>query len=185
VRNYVAVIFDGTTRAYQGLHALWQMDAAGAITVHGTAVVHRNAAGQFQIDSKQTHPAFATAVGVGVGALLGALAGPAGAAAGAAEGAVMGAAVGGAIGLGGDMIRADSREEAFDATALVLNSGQSAVIADLSEDSTYPVNNRMRDLAGQVRRRAASTLREDAEFGAYLPSRYLYPYEYLPRTYPI
>jgi uncharacterized membrane protein len=187
MRNYVAVVFDGTTSAYKGLHALWQLDRDGTITVHGTAVVHRNAWGQFQIDSKETHPAFATAVGVGVGALLGALAGPAGAAAGAAigaaEGAAMGAAVGGVIGISGDMIRADSREAAFEGTALILNEGQSAVIADVSEDSASEVNNRMRELGATVRRRAASTLRDDAFFGAYVPGSYLYPYEYVPRAY--
>jgi uncharacterized membrane protein len=84
MRNYVAVVFNDASKTYEGLHALWQLDAAGEVTVHGTAVVHRDDLGQFQVDTKQTHPALATAVGVGVGALLGALAGPAGAAVGAA-----------------------------------------------------------------------------------------------------
>ncbi len=82
MRNYIAVAFNDTTKAYEGLHALWQLDNEGAITVHGTTVVHRNDWGEFQVDSKDTHPALATAVGVGIGALLGALAGPAGAAIG-------------------------------------------------------------------------------------------------------
>src|SRR5258707_14209838 len=92
MRNYVAVVFDDTGKAYEGLHALWQLDSAAVITVHGTAVVHRDALGYFQVDTKETHPALATAVGVGVGALLGLLAGPAGAAGGAARGARDGAA---------------------------------------------------------------------------------------------
>src|SRR5258707_10716472 len=95
MRNYVAVVFDDTGKAYEGLHALWQLDDAAEVTVHGTAVVHRDALGYFQVDTKETHPALATAVGVGVGALLGLLAGPAGAAAGAAGGAAIGAATGG------------------------------------------------------------------------------------------
>src|SRR5258707_15743593 len=82
MRNYVAVVFDDTGKAYEGLHALWQLDDAAVITVHGTAVVHRDALGYFQVDTKETHPALATAVGVGVGALLGLLAGPAGGAGG-------------------------------------------------------------------------------------------------------
>src|SRR5260370_34461093 len=80
MRNYVAVVFDNTGKAYEGLHALWQLDDAAAVTVHGTAVVHRDALGYFQVDTKETHPALATAVGVAVGALLGLLAAPAGAA---------------------------------------------------------------------------------------------------------
>src|SRR6267154_489010 len=114
MRNYIAVVFDDTSKAYEGLHALWQMDDEGAITVHGTTVVHRNDWGGYQVDSKDTHPALATAVGVGIGALLGALAGPAGAAIGAARGAAIGAAAGGAVGLTTDLIRADTRDQATD-----------------------------------------------------------------------
>src|SRR5271168_2586872 len=135
MHNYVAVVFNDTGKAYEGLHALWQLDNAAEVTVHGTAVVHRDALGNFQVDTKETQPALATAFGVGVGALLGALAGPAGAAVGAAGGAAIGAAAGGALGIGTDLVRADVRYQATDETAFVLDAGQSAVIADVSEDS--------------------------------------------------
>src|SRR5258705_12934576 len=111
MRNYIAIVFDDTSKAYEGIHGLWQMDDEGAITVHGTTVVHRNDWGEYQVDSKDTHPALATAVGVGIGALIGALAGPAGAAIGAARGAGTGAASGGAVGGGADLRRADTRGE--------------------------------------------------------------------------
>lgn len=179
MRNYIAVIFNDTGKAYKGLHALWELDGYGDITVHGTTVVHRDEWGQFQVDTKETHPALATAVGVGVGALLGALAGPAGAAVGAAGGAAIGAGTGGVVGVTTDLVRDDTREEARDETAFVLDAGQSAVIADVSEDSTLPIDTRMRELGGIVRRRAWSTLRDDAWFG----SNYLYPYEYVPPAY--
>src|SRR5260221_13650162 len=111
MRNYIAVTFDDTTKAYEGLPALWQLDNEAAITVHGTTVVHRNDWGGFQVDSKDTHPALATAVGVGIGALLGALAGPAGSAIGAARGAAFAPAPGGAVGAVADLGRADTRDE--------------------------------------------------------------------------
>ena len=183
MHNYIAVIFNDTGKAYEGLHALWQLDGEGDITVHGASVVHRNDWGEFQVDTKETQPALATAVGVGMGALLGALAGPAGAAVGAAGGAAIGAAAGGAVGLGTDLARADTRDQATDETAFVLNAGQSAVIADVSEDSTLPIDSRMRELGGIVRRRAWSTLHDDAWFGEYIPGSYLYPYEYIPPEY--
>src|SRR5216684_4997370 len=126
MRNYIAVVFNDTTKAYDGLHALWQLDNEAAITVHGTTVVHRNDWGEFQVDSKDTHPALATAVGVGIGALLGALAGPAGAAVGAAKGAAIGAASGGAVGAVADLNRADTRDESRYETGWVLGAGQSA-----------------------------------------------------------
>jgi uncharacterized membrane protein len=184
MRNYIAVIFDDTGQAYKGLHALWQLDNDGLITVHGTTVVHRDDLGEFQVDTKETHPALATAVGVGIGALLGALAGPAGAAVGASGGAAIGAGVGGVAGLTTDLVRADTRDQARDETAWVLNPGQSAVIADVS-DSTLPIDTRMRELGGIVRRRDWSTLQDDSWFGEYVPSSYLYPYEYIPPGYAV
>jgi uncharacterized membrane protein len=120
MRNYVAVVFDDASTAYKGLHALWELDGAGEVTVHGAAVVHRDEFGQFQVDTKETHPALATAVGVGVGALLGALAGPLGAAAGVAGGAGIGAATGGVVGVAADLNRADIRRQAALETRFVL-----------------------------------------------------------------
>jgi uncharacterized membrane protein len=190
MRNYVAVVFDDTSKAYSGLHAIWQLDDEGEITAHGTTVVHRNDWGEYQVDAKDTHPGLATAVGVGIGALLGALAGPAGAAVGAAKGAAIGAASGGAVGAVTDLGRADTRDQSRFETAWVLGAGQSAVIADISEDSTFPLDDRMRRLSGAVYRRAWSAVRDDKWFddGAVYPydgylspyDYYLYPYEYVP-----
>jgi len=185
MRNYVAVVFNDTNKTYEALHAFWQLDSEGEITVHGTAVVHRNDWGDFQVDTKETHPALATAVGVGVGALLGLLAGPAGAAVGAAGGAAIGAATGGAVGVAADLGRANTRDQARVETAFVLARGQSAVIADVSEDSTSPIDARMSDLGGVVYRRAKSDLEDDAWFDDdFVPSSYFYPYEYIPSGYP-
>ena len=182
MRNYIAVVFNDSSKAYEGLHALWQLDGGAEVTVHGTAVVHRDDLGYFHVDTKETHPALATAVGVGIGALLGALAGPAGAAVGAAGGAAIGAAAGGTAGLIADTGRADTRDQAARETRSILGYGQSAVIADVSEDWTTPIDTRMRSLGGTVHRRAKSDLDDDAWFYPYDP--YLYPYEYIPRHSP-
>jgi uncharacterized membrane protein len=176
MRNFITAVFDSKTKAYEGLHALWQLDHAGEITVHGTAVVHRDAFGRFQVDTKETHPAMATAFGVGIGALLGALAGPVGIAVGVAAGAGIGAAAGGTIGVAADLMRADTRNEAEYEAGTVIDIGQSAVIADVSEDWTSPVDTTVRRLGGQIFRRAKSALRQDGWFD----DGYLYPYEYVP-----
>jgi len=183
MRNYIAVLFDDTGRAYKGLHALWELDHEGEITVHGTAVVHRDQRGEFRVDTKETNPALATAVGVGVGALLGALAGPVGAAVGAAGGAGIGAAAGSVAGVTADLVRAENRGQAAAEARLVVGPGQSAVIADVSEASTSAIDTRIRELGGIVRRRAKSAVQDDAWFyGPYFyPTDHnLYPYEYIP-----
>jgi uncharacterized membrane protein len=186
MRNFVAVVFSSSDKAYDGLHELWTLDGEGSVTVHGTAVVHRDWLGHMVVDTKETYPALATAVGAGVGALLGALAGPVGAAASAAAGAAAagagaGALLGGAAGLIADADRADVREEAGAATAFVLKSGQHAVIADVSEDWTTPINERMKKLGGTVYRRSREEIEDNAWSRSYYPyDLYLYPYEYRP-----
>jgi len=186
MRNYIAVVFDNSSKAYEALHDLWQLDHADEVTVHGAAVVHRDKLGMFQVDTKETHPALATAVGVGIGDLLGALAGPAGAAVGAGGGAAIGAAAGGTAGLVADAGRADTHYEAARETGFVLGDGQSAVIADVSEDWTAPIDDKMRSLGGTVYRRAKSVVEDDVWYddGYYPYDSYLYPYEYIPPGYP-
>jgi uncharacterized membrane protein len=177
MRNYIAVVFNEKSKAYEGLRGLWSLDRAEEITVHGTAVVHRDAFGQFQVDTKETYPALATAVGVGVGALLGLFAGPVGIAVGVAAGAGVGAAAGAVVGGVVDLARADTRSNAFADTAFVLENGQSAVIADVTEDWVSPVDRRMRELGGTVHRRAKSDVRDD---NPWFYDSYFYPYEYVP-----
>src|SRR5271166_3586620 len=162
MHNYIAVVFNNSSKAYEALHALWELDHDGEITVHGAAVVHRDNLGQFQVDTKETHPGLATAVGVGVGALIGALAGPAGAAIGAAKGAAIGAATGGAVGVAADLGRSDTRHEAAAETRFLLDYGRSAVITDVSEDWTSPIDTRMHKIGGIVHRRPKSAVRDDA-----------------------
>jgi uncharacterized membrane protein len=183
MRDYVAAVFDTPQKAYEGLHALWQLDVDGEVTVHGTAVIHRDNLGQIQVDTKETHPGLGTAVGVGIGALLGLLAGPAGAAIGAAGGAAAGAATGGVIGAAVDLDRADTRQQAADETRFVLGVGQSAVIADVNEDWTSPIDTKMRKLGGRLYRRSKSDLQDDEWYDEFIPDSYLYPYEYIPPAY--
>lgn len=177
MRNFVTVVFDDAGKAYKGLHALWQLDAAGEITVHGTAVVHRDDRGRFVVDTKETHPALATAVGVGIGALLGALAGPLGVVIGVAGGAVIGGVV--------DLDRSDTREQAAIETKFILARGESAVIADVNEEWNTTINKRMQSLGGTVHRRSKSSLQDDIALDAGLNpyDDYLYPYEYIPGRY--
>lgn len=185
MRNYIAVVFNETDAAYDGLHALWELDHADEITVHGAAVVHRDYLGEIHVDTKETRPALATAAGVAIGALVGALLGPVGAvagaagaaaAAGAAVGATTGAVVGGAV----DVSRGDTRHEAGRETRLALKNGQSAVIAEVSEDWTTPIDSRMNRLGGRVYRRPKSEVENSSWYEDYYFSRSLYPYEYRP-----
>ena len=179
--NYLAIVLDDDAKAYQVLHQLWKLDSDGDVTVHGAAVIHRDPNGYVEVKTKDTNPGLRTAIGVGVGALLGALAGPVGAAAGAAAaaagtGAAIGAASGGVVGLTADIVKATENDEAEYESSFVLPPGKSAVIAEVTEQWTTPIDTLARSLGSKVFRRSKSVVRDNAFFGEYP----LYPYDYEP-----
>ncbi|HEY1977690.1 MAG TPA: hypothetical protein VGG89_14145 [Candidatus Baltobacteraceae bacterium] len=180
--NYIAIVVDNDEKAYDALHALWALDNSGDVTVHGAAVVHRDANGYMDVATKDTDPGLRTAVGIGIGALLGALAGPIGAAAGASiaagTAAGIGAAAGGVAGLTADAVKADEHDQAAYETSFALPRGKAAVIAEVSEDWTTPLDTLAQRYGGVVYRRSKSAIRNDQWDYDY--SDYLYPYDYAP-----
>jgi len=183
--NYVSIVFDNDSKASDGLHALWNLDAQGDITVHGAAVIHRDRYGYTDVATKDTDPGVRTAIGIGLGALLGALAGPIGATAGAAAaaagtGAAIGAASGGVVGLTADAAKADEHEQAAYESGFALPRGKSALIAEVSEQWTTPIDNMASRLGGTVYRRSKSDIKSDMWFDSDYPE-YLYPYDYEPQ----
>lgn len=188
MNNYVAIVFNSDEKAYEGLHTLWNLDSTGDITVRGAAVIHRDKFGHVDVATKDTDPGMRTIVGAGLGALLGALAGPIGSAMGiagaasvaAGSAAGIGAAAGGVTGLTADAVKAGEHEEAAYESGFVMNAGQSAVIAEVSEDWTTPLDTAVNRLGGVIYRRPNSDVRESSFFGDDY-SDYLYPYDYQPR----
>ena len=182
--NYIAIVVDNDEKADAALHALWNLDAQGDITVHGAAVMHRDKYGYADVATKDTDPGVRTAIGIGLGALLGALAGPIGSAAGAAAaaagtGAAIGAASGGVVGLTADAAKADEHEQAAFEGGFVLPKGKSAVIAEVSEQWTTPIDDMASRFGGSVYRRSKSDIKNDMWFDSDYPE-YLYPYDYEP-----
>ncbi len=181
MRNYIAVVFDDTSKVYEGLHALWQIDDEAAITVHGTTVVHRNDWGEYQVDSKDTHPALATAVGVGIGALFGRAGGSCGRGDWRRQGGGDRRGIGrrGWRGRGSRIARtrATNRATRPRGCSASVNRPSSPTSA---RTRPFAVDERMRRLGGSVHRRAYGDVRDDKWFDDYPYDYYLYPYEYVP-----
>ncbi len=173
--NYIAVVFNTDRAASDGLHALWKLDHEGMITVHGAAVIHRDPAGHVEVATKHTDPGLRTALGVGIGAVLGALAGP--------IGAVSGGAVGGLIGLTVDTQKSGEREEAANEASSVMQPGQAAVVAEVSEDETTTVDAAMTRLGGSIFRRDKTAVHDMSLYGNAGEDWMgdLLPYDYDPR----
>jgi uncharacterized membrane protein len=190
MNTYIAVVFSSDDKAHQALRKLWHMDDAGELTVHGAAVVRRDDMGHIRVADRYSDLGMRTAIGVGVGALLGLIAGPVGVAAGVAGAAALsvataagvGALAGGAIGATADAVNETQRENAADEAFFTLKHGQSAVVAEISEDWTRPLDDAMSQLGGTIYRRQNSAA-TNAAFGASYYSNYLYPYYYEPTYY--
>lgn len=183
MNNYIAVVFSSGDKARAGLHALWRLDEEGELTVHGAAVARRDDTGHIRVADRNSDLGMRTAIGVGVGALLGLLAGPVGVATGIAGAAALsvGAATGvsalagAAVGATADAVTETRRENAADEAFFTLKHGQSAVVAEISEDWAGILDDAMRPLGGTIYRRA-NTAATNAAFGDHYYSDYLYPY---------
>lgn len=187
MNTYIAVVFSSDDKAHQGLRRLWALDDQGELTVHGAAVVRRDDMGHIRVADRNTDLGMRTAIGVGVGALLGLIAGPVGAAVGIAGAAAMsvgaatgvGALAGAAVGAAADAVTETRRENAADEAFFTLRHGQSAVVAEVSEDWTSVLDEAMKPMGGTIHRRA-NTAETNAAFGANYYNDYLYPYYYEP-----
>jgi len=149
----IVAVFDTETAAYEALDALQDLHMNGDITVYGTAVIAKDAAGKVELKREPTTGVLATGIGAVAGGLIGLLGGPAGAAAGATGGAVAGAAIDlTRYGFGVDFIKEVARD---------LIPGKAAVIAHVDETWRVPVDTRLGQLGGIVFRRATSEVVED------------------------
>lgn len=142
--RFVVVVFPDEAKAYQGTRALKELHAEGSLTVYGMAVVSKNAGGKLAIKEAVDEGPLGAAAGALAGGLVGLLAGPVGLIAGSAGGAV----IGGLIdilnfGVGAEFIAKISDE---------LTPGKCAVIAEVAETWTTPLDTRMEALGGKVLR---------------------------------
>jgi uncharacterized membrane protein len=187
MNTYMAVVFPSGEKAHQALRKVWDLDEAGELTVHGAAIVRRDDMGHIRVADRSSDLGMRTAIGVGIGALLGLMAGPVGVAAGVAGAAALsagaatglGALAGGALGATADAVTETRRENAATESFFTLRHGQSAVVAEISEDWTAVLDDAMRSLGGTVYRRRNNAA-TNAAFGENFYSDYLYPYYYEP-----
>ena len=147
----LVVVFPSESKAYEGVAALSQLDADGSIAVYAYAVVGKNADGTAVIRQGDDAGPLGTLAGTSVGSLVGVLFGPVGLAVGAATGLIGG--------LTADLANAGVGDDFIDDVSQQLRPSTVALIAEMQEDWTAPVDTRMEALGGQVFRRAVSDVR--------------------------
>ena len=148
----LVVVFDNESKAYEGQRALLQLANEGSISVYAYTVLARNADGTATLKQGDDTGPLGTLAGTSFGALIGALGGPVGMAVGAATGAISGSAV--------DIDNARVGYDFIDDVSKVLRPNRVALVAEIEEDWTTPVDTRMEALGGTVHRRALSEVRD-------------------------
>ena len=127
------------------------MDREDVIVVYDQAVVARNADGSATVRQSDDPRPIGTLAGTTLGAIIGLLGGPVGAALGAAAGLAVGATV--------DVDRARISEDFVEDVKQKLLPEKFALVAEIQEDTTTPVDLRMEALGGTVFRRALSEVK--------------------------
>jgi uncharacterized membrane protein len=144
----LVVVFDNEKNAYEGKKELLQLDREGSIAVYAYAVLAKHPDGSATLRQLDDSGPLGTLVGTSLGSVIGLLGGPAGLAVGAATGAIAGGAF--------DLNNARIGEDFIDDVTKALSPNKFAVVAEIEEDWTTPVDTRMEALGGFVVRRALS-----------------------------
>ncbi|HUJ12610.1 MAG TPA: DUF1269 domain-containing protein [Thermoanaerobaculia bacterium] len=149
----LVVVFQNEKDAYEGKKALLQLDREGSVTLYAHTVIVKRADGTYDYKESDEPGPIGTLLGTAVAGLIGALGGPAA----GIVGAVSGLTAGGAYDIDNARIADDFVEDVSQA----LLPGRAALIAQIDEDWTTPVDARMEALGGIVFRRALSEVQED------------------------
>ncbi len=151
----LVVVFNNESKAYEGRKALLQLDGEGSITAYGYAVVAKNSDGTTTVKQGDDSGPLGTLSGTALGSLIGLLGGPVGVAIGAAAGLAAGATV--------DLNNARISDDFIDDVTKVLLPNRVALIAEIEEDWTTPVDTRMETIGGTVFRRALSDVEDTVD----------------------
>ena len=147
----VVVVFNSEAKAYEGQRALRDLDGDGSVTVYANVVVVKKADGTTSVKDDADNGPIGTLLATTIGGLTGLLGGPVGSAIGAASGF----ALGGAWDIDNLRVGEDFVEEVKNA----LTPNKAALIAEVDEDWTAPLDVRMEAIGGTVFRRALSDVR--------------------------
>ncbi len=153
MNKMVVAVFDTESAAFEGLSALRELHRDGDITLYAAAVVVKDGTGKISVKREADNGPVGTAVGLLTGGLIGILGGPAGMA--------LGASVGGLSGLLFDLDQSGVGATFLDDVSKALTAGKAAVVADVDESWTTPVDTRLHKLSGMVFRRLRSEVVED------------------------
>lgn len=151
----LVVVFNDDGKAYEAKKALLQLDHEGSISIYAYAVMAKKPDGTVKVEQGDDSGPIGSLIGTSVGSLIGLLGGPAGMVVGATAGLFSGTAA--------DFQNARVGEDYIDDVSKKLTPNKFAVVAEIEEDWTTPVDLRMEQLGGTVFRRALSDVQQESQ----------------------
>jgi uncharacterized membrane protein len=142
MNKMLVAVFDTEAAGFEGLSALRDLHAEGDITLYASAIIVKDKSGRIEARQVADSGPVGAAVGLATGGLIGILGGPAGVA--------LGATIGGLGGFLFDLENSGVGATFIDDVSKSLTAGKAAVLADVDESWTTPVDTRMHKLGGMV-----------------------------------
>jgi uncharacterized membrane protein len=153
METMLVVVFDSELKAQAASTALEALGEADTIGVNAGAIVTKGPSGAITVSRSHRPAPEGTLGATALGTIIGILAGGVGLAIGAATGLVMGATA--------DVWDMKVERDFLADVERALEPGKSAVVAQIYEESTGPVNERMAALGGVVFRRALTDVADE------------------------
>ncbi len=144
----LVIVFDSESKAYEGSKALQDLQNEGSINLYAKSVIAREADGLIVMKQQGDTGPIGTAVGLLIGSMTGMLAGP--------LGLVFGSTTGMFGGLVYDMAHMGISDDFLAEVGQSMQPGKAAVVAEVWEEWTLPVDLRMESLGGVIFRRSRS-----------------------------
>jgi len=151
MNRMLVVVFDNEAKAYEGKTALMKLDAEDTISVYAHAVLAKRADGTATIKEEDDWGPIGPLLSTSFGSMIGLLGGPVGVALGATAGALAGGVT--------ELNRSFVGEDFLEDVNKALTPNKVALVAEIEEDSTTPVDTRMEAIGGTVFRRALSEVK--------------------------
>lgn len=155
MERMLVVVFDNEKKAYEGKSALHQLELEGDLTIFAEAVVVKHADGSISVKEQDDFGPVGTLIGASLGTVIGALGGPVGLAIGATTGFTLGGLV--------DVDNLLVGEDFVGDITKSLTPNKVALVAQIDETWTTPVDTRMETLEGIVFRRSLGQVRQDIQ----------------------
>lgn len=147
----LVVVFDMESKAYEAMQALLQLENEGTIVVYAHSVIAKNADGTITVKQGDDRGPLGMLVGTTLGCLIGLF--------GGLPGLAIGSAVGFVGGTARDLNHARISGDFVEDVSKELLPNKFAIVAEIQEDWTSPVDTRMEAIGGTVFRRALSEVK--------------------------